>query len=112
MTDLFPSFFDGRKSPPPPAAFAATAARELREDYLQRMQQVQQPAMAEIGYGGLPRAADAASAAGRERGNQAHPKAATVLAVTAHTAPSPQRTVAACMRTPRRISRTRRRLAS
>ena len=41
--------------------------------------------MAEIGYGGLPRAADAASAAGRERGNQAHPKAANVLAATAPT---------------------------
>jgi hypothetical protein len=83
MTDIFPSFFEGRKSPMPAAASAASAARELREDDLQRMQQVQQQAMAEIGYGGLPRAADAASAAGRERGNQTCPKAATVLAAVA-----------------------------
>lgn len=36
--------------------------------------------MAEIGYGGLPCAADAASAAGRERSNQPHPEAAPTLA--------------------------------
>ncbi len=89
MSDLFPSFFDGRKTAPPPAAFAATAARELRQDDLQRIQQMQQPAMAEIGHGGSPRAADAASAAGRERGYQADPKAATVLAATAPWPPPP-----------------------
>lgn len=76
MSDLFPSFVEGRKSPPPPAAIAATAARELREDDLQRMQQVQQPAMAEVGYGGSRPAADAASAAGLERENQARKKVA------------------------------------
>lgn len=76
MNNLFPSFFAGRKSPMPPAASAATAAREVREYDLQRMQQVQQPAMAEIDYCGKPRASDAASAAGRERGNQARPQAA------------------------------------
>ena len=94
MSDLFPSFFDGRKSPMPPAASAASAARGLCEDDLQRMQQVQQLAMAEFGDG-APRAADAASAAGHGRENQAYPKAANVLAVTARTAPSPQRTVSA-----------------
>ena len=77
MSDLFPSFFEGRKSSMPPAASAASAARELHEDDLQRMQQVQQPAMAENGYAGLPRAADAASAAGQGRENQAYPQAAT-----------------------------------
>ncbi len=39
------------------------------------MQQVQQPAMAEIDGRDSPRAADATSAAGRERENQASPQA-------------------------------------
>lgn len=67
MTATFPSFFDSRKSPSPPAALAASAARLRPEEDLQQMQQMQQGVEPEIGGGVSPRAADAADAAGRDR---------------------------------------------